>query len=66
MEIDQGPPKRDDTIALKTLGALTDASRGDANLIPYTLDATRAYATVGEITQAVADVFGHLRETPRF
>src|SRR5207245_2656899 len=41
--------ERDDVTARKALAALTDASNGDENLIPYILDATRAYATVGEI-----------------
>jgi methylmalonyl-CoA mutase N-terminal domain/subunit len=57
---------RGDALARKTLAALTEASRGDDNLIPYILDATRAYATVGEIAQAMADVFGRYREAPRF
>jgi methylmalonyl-CoA mutase N-terminal domain/subunit len=58
--------ERDNDAATKTLAALTDASRGDENLIPFILDATRAYATVGEIAQAMADVYGRYRETPRF
>jgi methylmalonyl-CoA mutase N-terminal domain/subunit len=58
--------QRDDAVTKKTLAALTEASRGSDNLIPYILDATRAYATVGEIAQAMADVFGRYRETPRF
>jgi methylmalonyl-CoA mutase N-terminal domain/subunit len=65
-ELKQLRAERDDTLARRTLGALTDASRGDENLIPYILDATRAYATVGEIAQAMADVFGRYREAPRF
>ncbi len=57
---------RDNDAAKKSLASLTEASRGDDNLIPYILDATRAYATVGEIAQAMADVYGRYRETPRF
>jgi methylmalonyl-CoA mutase N-terminal domain/subunit len=58
--------ERDNDAVKKTLAALTDASRGDDNLIPFILDATRAYATVGEIAQAMADVYGRYRESPRF
>ena len=65
-ELQQLRSERDDALARKTLAALTEASRGDENLIPYILDATRAYATVGEIAQAMADVFGRYREAPRF
>jgi methylmalonyl-CoA mutase N-terminal domain/subunit len=58
--------ERDQGAADKALAALTDASRGDDNLIPYILDATRAYATVGEIAEAMAEVYGRYREAPRF
>jgi methylmalonyl-CoA mutase, N-terminal domain len=58
--------ERDDPAVRKALTALTEASRGEANLIPYILDATRAYASVGEIAQAMADVYGRYREAPRF
>jgi methylmalonyl-CoA mutase N-terminal domain/subunit len=58
--------ERDDKAARKALAALTEASRGEENLIPYILDATRAYATVGEISEAMAEVYGRYREAPRF
>jgi methylmalonyl-CoA mutase N-terminal domain/subunit len=32
--------------------------------MPALLDAARAYATVGETMDAMADVFGRYRETP--
>jgi methylmalonyl-CoA mutase N-terminal domain/subunit len=57
---------RDHDSCAKALARLTDASRGGDNLIPYILDATRNYATVGEIAQAMADVYGRYREAPRF
>ncbi len=65
-ELKQLRAERDDAAARSALSRLTDASRGTENLIPYILDATRAYATVGEIAQAMADVYGRYRETPRF
>ncbi|MGH2760822.1 MAG: methylmalonyl-CoA mutase family protein, partial [Actinomycetota bacterium] len=58
--------ERDDAAVKKALTALTDACNGDDNLIPYILDATRAYATVGEIAEAMAAVYGRYREAPRF
>jgi methylmalonyl-CoA mutase N-terminal domain/subunit len=57
---------RDQAATDKALAALTDASRGTDNLIPYILDATRAYASVGEIAEAMAEVYGRYREAPRF
>jgi methylmalonyl-CoA mutase N-terminal domain/subunit len=33
--------------------------------MPALLDAVRAYATLGEIVDALADVFGRWVETPR-
>jgi methylmalonyl-CoA mutase, N-terminal domain len=65
-ELKQLRAERDDSAARNALTALTEASRGDDNLIPYILDATRAYATVGEIAEAMAAVYGRYREAPRF
>jgi methylmalonyl-CoA mutase N-terminal domain/subunit len=42
----------------------TDAVQDDANLMPPLIEAVRAYATIGEIVGALADVFGRYRETP--
>jgi methylmalonyl-CoA mutase N-terminal domain/subunit len=58
--------ERDNDTVTRSLEALTGASRGRDNLIPFILDATRAYATVGEIAEAMARVFGRYREAPRF
>jgi methylmalonyl-CoA mutase len=40
------------------LGALREAARGDGNLLAASVVAVRARATVGEISEALADVFG--------
>lgn len=40
------------------LAALKRAAEGTDNLMPYILDAVRAYATVGEICHALREVFG--------
>ena len=39
-----------------------DAARPDANLMPAIFEAVRAYATVGEMINALADVFGRWEE----
>jgi methylmalonyl-CoA mutase N-terminal domain/subunit len=40
------------------LGELRKAAQGTDNLMPVILDAVRAYATLGEICEALRDVFG--------
>jgi methylmalonyl-CoA mutase N-terminal domain/subunit len=47
--------------ALAQLGA---GARGDANLMPLLLDAVRAYATVGEMCDALRVVWGEYVENP--
>jgi methylmalonyl-CoA mutase cobalamin-binding domain/chain len=50
----------------RALAALAQVARGDGNLIPPTIDAVRARATLGEIVQALRDVFGTYVEQPVF
>jgi methylmalonyl-CoA mutase N-terminal domain/subunit len=50
--------RRDNALVEKGLGALEEAARGDANLMPHILDAAEAYATVGEISERLRGVFG--------
>ncbi len=45
----------------RTVRALTDAARGTDNLLPPILGAVKALATVGEIADALRDVFGEYR-----
>ena len=42
----------------------SDAGRPDVNLMPALVEAVRAYATVGEIVAALAEVFGRWTEDP--
>jgi len=42
----------------------SDASEPDANLMPGLIDAVSTQATLGEIVDALADVFGRYREDP--
>ena len=53
---------RDGALVRQRLEALRDAARTNANLIPYILDAARAYATLFEIRHAMEEVFGAYRE----
>ncbi len=46
-----------------SLRELERAARGTANLMPYILDAVKAYATLGEICDTLRGVFGEYRET---
>ena len=45
------------------LDALKRAAEGRENTMPYLLDAVRAYATLGEICNALRQVFGSYQET---
>ncbi len=49
---------RDDEAVDATLEALREAAQGDDNLLPYIVDAVKAYATVGEICNVLRDEFG--------
>ncbi|MDX1663665.1 MAG: methylmalonyl-CoA mutase family protein [Candidatus Promineifilaceae bacterium] len=54
--------ERDNTRVEETLTALRGAAEGTENLMPYLLEAVRAYATLGEITDVLRDVFGEYEE----
>jgi methylmalonyl-CoA mutase N-terminal domain/subunit len=43
-----------------------DAARDDRNLMPSIVDASRAYVTMGEMCDALREVWGTWRETPVF
>src|SRR6266545_610888 len=55
--------KRDAAECANALNQLRKAAAGNDNLMPYILDAVRAYATEGEIMQAMIEVFGTYTET---
>jgi methylmalonyl-CoA mutase len=52
---------RDDAKVAAALQALTDGARGDGNLLELAVAAARERATVGEISDAMEDVFGRHR-----
>jgi len=49
---------RDDEAVEAALDALAEAAEGDENVMPYIVDAVKAYASVGEVCNTLRDVFG--------
>jgi methylmalonyl-CoA mutase N-terminal domain/subunit len=59
--------RRDSATVEASLAALKEgAAREDVNLMPLIVDASRAYVTMGEMCDALRDVWGVWRETPVF
>ncbi len=56
---------RDESACRKALEALTDGARGTTNLLQLCIEAARARATVGEISDAMEAVFGRHRAEVR-
>ncbi|MBC7810110.1 MAG: methylmalonyl-CoA mutase family protein [Burkholderiales bacterium] len=54
--------ERDNERTAQTLDSLRQACTGSENVMPYLLDAARAYATLGEITDVMREVFGVYHE----
>ena len=54
--------QRDGEAVETALEALESAARGDENLMPYIVDAVKAYATTGEICDAMREVFGEYQQ----
>jgi methylmalonyl-CoA mutase, N-terminal domain len=57
---------RDSARVGKALAALQEAARGTDNLMYPILEASRAYATLGEMCDALREVFGEYEEPPIF
>lgn len=58
--------QRDSARVGATLAKVRDDARSGANLVPAIMDAVKAYASVGEITNELIGVFGRCREPIRF
>jgi len=54
--------ERDPAAWAATMARLEDAARGDVNLVDPILEAVRAYATVGEISDGLRAIWGEYRE----
>jgi methylmalonyl-CoA mutase N-terminal domain/subunit len=57
---------RDQARTTRALEDMKSAARGKDNLMPPILEASRAYATVGEMCDALREVFGEYQEQPIF
>ena len=53
--------RRDSAAHETAMAALTAAAKADENLVPHMLMAVKAYATVGEISDALREIFGIYR-----
>jgi methylmalonyl-CoA mutase N-terminal domain/subunit len=53
--------QRDQGAVAASLLRLQEAAKGDDNLLPPILEAVRAYATLGEISDQLRSVFGEYR-----
>ncbi len=54
--------ERNNTKVKETLAGLKRAAQGTENLVPRILEAVKAYATLGEISDTLREVFGEYRE----
>jgi len=48
------------------LDRVRNVARSDENIMPVLIEAVKAYATVGKISDALRDVFGEYREPSIF
>jgi methylmalonyl-CoA mutase, N-terminal domain len=58
--------RRDSAAAEAALTALKDAAAREVNLMPLIIDAARVHVTMGEMCDALREVWGVWRETPVF
>jgi methylmalonyl-CoA mutase N-terminal domain/subunit len=54
--------ERDNERVGQVLDKVRDIARSDENIMPVLIEAVKAYATIGEISNALRDVFGEYRE----
>ena len=57
---------RDNARVQQALAGLQDAARGTDNMMRPILEASRAYATLGEMCDALREVWGEYEEPPIF
>jgi methylmalonyl-CoA mutase, N-terminal domain len=54
--------ERDNAKVQAALSKITAVARTSENLMPHVIEAVKLYATVGEVTAALEEVFGRHRE----
>lgn len=64
--LNQVKAQRDNDEVAKNLERLRDAAKGKENLMPFMIDAVKCYASVGEITKVLKEVFGEFKEPVGF
>jgi methylmalonyl-CoA mutase N-terminal domain/subunit len=57
---------RDSNLVAQTLAALHHAAKAGENVVPYCVEAVKAYATVGEIVNELRKVYGKWQPTRTF
>jgi methylmalonyl-CoA mutase N-terminal domain/subunit len=62
--LEQLKASRDDGAVRRTLDALKKTAAGTGNTMEPMLECVRAYCTVGEMCDALRDVWGEWEETP--
>ena len=62
--LEQVRARRDAAAVARTLEALQETAHGGDNTMPALLDAVRAYATIGEMCDALRVVWGEYEEVP--
>jgi methylmalonyl-CoA mutase N-terminal domain/subunit len=60
--LDRVKEERDDSEVEATLDALDEAIANDENVMPYIIDAVKAYATMGEIMEVFETTYGAYQE----
>jgi methylmalonyl-CoA mutase N-terminal domain/subunit len=55
--------ERNNGEASRKIAALKNAASGEGNLMPFILDAVKAYCSLGEISDTLRKVFGEYKET---
>ncbi|GAC1418961.1 MAG: hypothetical protein NVSMB64_28450 [Candidatus Velthaea sp.] len=58
--------KRDGSAVEAALAGLKRACRGEDNVMPHIIDAVKAYATEGEIVDAMVEIYGRYTEKAAF
>lgn len=58
--------ERDSRAVIQTLRDLEAAARAKKNVMPYLVEAVKAYATVGEMTAVLKEVYGEFKEPSIF
>ena len=58
--------KRDDDAVARALDAVREAAKDDENVMPALVDAALANCTLGEMVQAMADVYGRYASGPEW